>query len=72
MLLRNMSSNQDEILEAYSPDLQNELKTLAKESGTPLNSHLLIKLIACAEQISRSPLPSLPLEIALVEHCESK
>ncbi len=71
MLLRN-SGNQDSLLEAYNPDMQTELKALAKEVGTPLNSHLLLKLIDCSEQSSRSPLPALPLEIALVEHCESK
>lgn len=72
MLLRNLSHNQDVILEAYNPDMQNELKAIAKESGTPLNSHLLLKLITTVEQTNRSPLPALPLEIAVVEHCESK
>lgn len=72
MLLRNLSHNQDVILEAYNPDMQSELKAIAKESSTPLNSHLLLKLIATAEQTNRSPLPALPLEIVMVEHCESK
>lgn len=72
MLLRNLSSNQEMILQTYNSDMQNELRTLAKEASTPLNSHLLLRLISTVEQTSRSPLPALPLEIALVEHCESK
>jgi DNA polymerase-3 subunit gamma/tau len=72
MLIRNNVVNQAELLESYNTDMQNELKTLAKEASTPLNSHLLLRLINTVEQITRSPLPALPLEIALVEHCENK
>ena len=72
MLLRNLPSHQDKILEPYNPDIKTLLKALASETSTSLNSHLLLKLIACAEQINYSPLPALPLEIALVEHCEGK
>ncbi len=72
MLIRNNASHQTELLESYNSDTREELSAFAKESVTPLNSHLLLRLIACAEQINRSPLPALPLEIALVEHCEIK
>lgn len=72
MLLRNISGNQNFILENYNEDLQKELQTLASEASTTLNSHLLLKLIKTAELINRSPLPALPLEIALVEHCTNE
>ncbi len=72
MLLRNAPGEQAKLLESYNPDLQTQLLSFAKEATTPLNSHLLLKLITANEQINRSPLPYLPLEIAIVEHCENK
>jgi len=72
MLLRNYSGNEKKVLEPYNTETQVQLLAFAKESTTPLNSHLLLKLINCTEQSVRSPLPALPLEIVIVEHAESK
>ena len=70
MLLRNSPKDQESILSTYNIDIQKELKAFAQESTTSLNSHLLLKLISASEQTKYSPLPYLPLEIAMVEHCE--
>ncbi len=69
MLLRNQSTEQETILAAYNADVCAELLTFSQSPASPLNSHLLLKLIAAAEQSTRSPLPLLPLQIAIVEHC---
>ncbi|MCB9810965.1 MAG: DNA polymerase III subunit gamma/tau [Candidatus Nomurabacteria bacterium] len=69
MLLRNRPQDQS-VLESYNTDTQTLLNGFAKEATNSLNSHLLLKLITAAEQSTRSPLPYLPLEIVVVEHCE--
>ena len=72
MLLRNQPDNSEVILAPFGPDMKTQLTTIAKNPTTTLNSHLLLKLISVAEQTNYSPLPYLPLEIALVQHSESK
>ncbi|MEZ4104435.1 MAG: DNA polymerase III subunit gamma/tau [Candidatus Paceibacterota bacterium] len=66
MLIRNRPDEKDEILASYDPDTKERLLSLAKESSS-LNSHLLLRLIKTVEESNRSPLPYLPLEIALIE-----
>jgi DNA polymerase-3 subunit gamma/tau len=42
--------------------------TLAgKGASSPLNSHLLLRFLTAADQLPRSPLPALPLELAVIE-----
>jgi len=72
MLLRNQPENSEAILAPFGPDMKTQLTTLSKNPTTPLNSHLLLRLIAVAEQVNYSPLSYLPLEIALVQHADIK
>lgn len=66
MLLRNLPAKERDILGAFGTETQNRLREYA--SGTsPLNSHVLLRLLQATEQISRSPIPSAPLEIAIIE-----
>ncbi len=67
MLLRNRPTNRDEILSPFSGSMQTLLTTLAGVTTTPLNSHLLLRLLTVSDQTGRSPIPHLPLEIAIVE-----
>lgn len=67
MLLRNRPSNTDAILAAFSEGMRATLTALAGATATPLNSHLLLKLLTVSDQTTRSPLPQLPLEIMIVE-----
>lgn len=71
MLLRNQSGNTDELLAQFGESMRETLTKLASNATTPLNSHLLLRLLTVADQTSRSPIPHLPLEIAVVEHCGS-
>ncbi len=71
MLLRNQPQNQEVILKSFGTEMRTKLSELAKVSTT-LNSHLLLRLLAVAEQVNYSPIPHLPLEIAVVEVCEKK
>ncbi len=69
MLVRNLPSKADQILGAFSPEGQEKIKAFAAEAS-PLNSHLLLRLLQAAEQVHRSPVPHLPLEVAIVEVME--
>jgi len=70
MLLRNRGGNDTAILAQFGIDMQNKLSEFANSPSTPLNSHLLLRLIAVADQTAKSPLPYLPLEIAATELSE--
>ncbi|MEK7462394.1 MAG: DNA polymerase III subunit gamma/tau [Patescibacteria group bacterium] len=67
MLLRNLPTQKEALLKAFGPESQAALLKYAGEPSSALNSHLLLKLLGAADLISRSPIPQLPLEIAIVE-----
>lgn len=67
MLLRNQPAAKTELLAAFSESMQTTLTTFATATATPLNSHMLLRLLTASDQTSRSPIPHLPLEIAIVE-----
>ncbi len=68
MLVRNDKGSAATILEAFNPELRQVIEEAALSASTTLNSHLLLKLLRAVDQSGRSPLPHLPLEIAIVEH----
>ena len=67
MLIRHQPSKSEELLAAFSPEVRTPLATLAGAAGSPLNSQLLLRFLVATEQVSRSPLPHLPLEIVIME-----
>lgn len=66
MLLRNIPSQKAAVLAAFGPESQTALEAYAAVPTT-LNSQLLLKLLGSIDLINRSPIPQLPLEIALIE-----
>ena len=70
MLLRNLPTKKAEILGAFSSDTQELLESYAA-GASPLNSHLLLRLLQATELVARSPIPQAPLEIALIEATEA-
>lgn len=66
MMLRNLPSRSDAILAPFTPDAKAVVEDCAGRPGA-LNSHALMKLLPAVDQISRSPIPALPLEIAFIE-----
>lgn len=67
MLVRNLPANTEETLASFPEETATLLKEIADEATSPLNSHALVRLIDAAEQVSYSPIPHLPLEVAVVE-----
>ena len=69
MLLRNLPAQKEQILSAFGTDTQEKIERYA-DGVSPLNSHLLLRLLQAADLISRSPIPQAPLEIAIIEVTE--
>ncbi|MBP9842937.1 MAG: DNA polymerase III subunit gamma/tau [Candidatus Pacebacteria bacterium] len=70
MLLRNLPAQKEQLLKSFGPESQVKIEQFAKETSA-LNSHLLLKLLGAVELISRSPIPQLPLEIAIIDTLEA-
>jgi len=68
LLLRHVPGDETAILAPFGETARTTIATLAKHgAASPLNSHLLLRFLTATEQLSRSPLPALPLEIAIIE-----
>ncbi|MEM9336530.1 MAG: DNA polymerase III subunit gamma/tau [Patescibacteria group bacterium] len=67
MLLRNLPAHKEQVLAAFSPDVQAKLEETSADAASPINSHLLLRLIDAAEQTGRVSLPHLPLEVVFAE-----
>lgn len=55
------------VLTHLSEEDRKELAAIAKDAHSPINSALLSRLLLAAEQISRTYLPHLPLELAIID-----
>lgn len=72
ILLRYQPARADELCISFSADTKGVLEAYAKDPASPINSRLLTRLLTVAFETTRSPLPFLPFEIALVESSEGK
>lgn len=70
VLVRNLPGKKDVILGAFSEEDAKVLEKLAGEEKSPLNSHLLLRLLDAADQTLRTQLPHLPLEVAIIDLCQ--
>jgi len=71
LLLRHQPARADELLATYPAEVRALLTEYATAKTSPLNSHLLRRLLQATHEATRSPLPFLPLEIALIELTEN-
>lgn len=70
MLVRNVPAHKEQILSAFSADARDKIEGYAG-GASPLNSHMLLKLIQASDLMGRSPIPQAPLEIALISVTEA-
>lgn len=66
IILYRHSKNKD-ILAQFSDDDAMQIESLAASTGSPINSHLLLRLLDAAEMTGRTHLEQLPLELAIVD-----
>jgi DNA polymerase-3 subunit gamma/tau len=69
ILLRNAPSREVSLLSSFSVADQELIKTLAKATPSALNSHMLVTLLSASENLGKTVLPQLPLELAIIESC---
>jgi DNA polymerase III subunit gamma/tau len=68
LLLRHAPADAPHIVASFGEAAKESVTSLAKSgAASPLNSHLLLRFLTAAEQIPRSPIPSLPLELAIID-----
>lgn len=66
MLVRNQPGNKEQILTNFGADTADMIATIAG-GDTAVNSHMLLRFLTATEQVGRSPIPQLPLEVAIME-----
>jgi len=66
MLVRNLPSHKETILKSFGTEARAKVEEYAS-GNSPLNSHLLLRLLQASELMSRSPIPQVPLEIAIID-----
>lgn len=69
MLVRNQPVKKEQILEHFGSDMSKLISDIAG-AETAINSHMLLRFLQATDQISRSPVPTLPLEIVVMELSE--
>ena len=69
ILIRNLPNKEAEILSEFSDDETALIKEIAIGQDSAINSHSLLRLLDAADETIRSPIPSLPLEVAIIDLC---
>lgn len=72
LLLRHLPHDEASVLASFGEAARTAISTLAKTAGSPLNSHLLLRFLEAADQVARSPIPALPLELAIIDVTTTK
>ena len=69
MMLRHNAKNADTLLLQYTEEDRELLSGYAKDAKSPINSHLLVKIIDASAYIGKTSIGVLPLELLIIEHC---
>lgn len=72
MLQRNAPALAETLLRNFSAADQADLKALANDKASVLNSHTLVHLLTAAESLGRTAIPQLPLELAIMRSCKAE
>jgi len=67
LLLRHTPKEKDTYLENTDEQIGVWLEQCAQENVKTVHSHTLLRLLDTAEQVRRSPIPQLPLELAIMD-----
>lgn len=69
MLVRHQPTRAEELTSSFNAEAKEQIIFCAGQSASPINSHLLVRLLETVVRTNKSPVPFLPLEILMVEHC---
>ena len=70
ILVRHNPGSANTVSLQYGERERDLISTYAKETASPLNSHLLQKALEIGSYIGKSTVPVLPIELLLLEHCK--
>ncbi len=70
ILLRNKIAFAKDMLEQYSGDEKALLMKCAESKGSPINSHLLLRMLATYDFLGHTSITQLPIELILLEIAE--
>lgn len=71
ILVRNLPSKKDIVLTAFSEEDKTIIESYSTDTASPINSHVLLRLLEATNQVGYSQVPQLPLEIAVIDLCQS-
>lgn len=71
MLLRHNPGAAEQLVSPYSTEEKTQLLQYAEMKDSSLNSHTLKRALELGEYIGKSYVQTLPLELFLIEHCNS-
>jgi len=69
MMLRYNPKNTEALLAQYGDEDRQALTAFSGAQGSPINSHLVLKLIESSTYLGKSHISELPLEMLLIDHC---
>jgi DNA polymerase-3 subunit gamma/tau len=69
ILLRHSPASADMLLLQYSAEEQTLMREYAKDTKSPINSHLLLKMLDMGTYIGKSAVSVLPLELLMLDFC---
>jgi DNA polymerase-3 subunit gamma/tau len=72
MLLRNAPASGETVLAQLPPSSAEQITELAKDTASPLNSHVLLRALEISQLVRRASVPQLPLEVFAVEVCSAE
>lgn len=70
MLLRNLPARRADILSVFSEEDAAVIEKISADAAASLNSHVLSRLLTAAIETAHSPIPHLPLEVAIIDLCQ--
>lgn len=71
-MLKHKMINIEEVAKTFGDDEAQFIENIAGDPNNKLNSQIIIKILDCVQMVKRSPVKSLPLELAISDILESK
>lgn len=72
ILLRNMPTQAEKILNQFSEEDRAQITIISKTSPASINSHVLIQILNASQNIDKTNLSHLPLEMAVINICNKE
>lgn len=72
IMLRHRAGAAETLLSIFSPEVKELIIKLAADKVSPINSQMLVRFLGVAKEIIYSPIPHLPIELAIIDTTTKK